>query len=176
MKCFHICLFTETILLVQPQFTQFSFFLKLSYRWFTELCYFQMYSKVTWICIYIVYMCIYIYFFLIQMRMGSGGHMKSQLQNLRTPCTLFAGSAEIASPPCLMLPGRTALGSPCRPPVSPCGDPSWRAVRTARFRGLVLPLSLFSFVTPWLLAHPCPRKPSRLLKASVGVHRAELGV
>ena len=90
-----------------------------------------MYSKVTWICIYIVYMYIYIYIFLIQMRMGSGGHMKSQLQNLRRPCTLFAGSAEIASPPCLMLPGRTALGSPCRPPVSPCGDPSWRAVRTA---------------------------------------------
>ena len=127
--------------------------------------------------------CIYIY---IYFNSNADGEWRpheeptTDKSHTESPENLYAFSwfcIEIASPPCLMLPGRTALGSPCRPPVFPCGDPSWRAVRTARFPGpgpSSQPLLPRHTLGSWLT--PAPVNPSGSSKPQRVCTGQELGV
>lgn len=71
--------------------------------------------------------------------------------------------------PPLVLPGCTALGSPCGPAVCPRGDPSWRAVLTARSPGpgpssqpLLPHHTPGSWLTPAPVNPPGSSKPQRV--------------
>ena len=81
---------------------------------------------------------------------------------------LFPRRGDLASvcgrAPPLVLPARTALGSPCGPSV-PAGTQAGGPRALPAPRGLALPLSPFSPIAARALGSRCPRKPSRLLKA-----------